>query len=251
MLLAPPQTEVTMSVPLIEVCVDGVEGLAAAIAGGADRIELCAALSVGGLTPSCGLMEIAARSPVPVFAMIRPRDGNFAYTTAEVDLMLADIGAARSAGLAGVVFGASNSTRTLDLPVLRELVGAAHGLGQTLHRAFDLAPDLDQALEDAIALGIPRILTSGGAATAIKGVAVLQRLFDRAVGRVVILPGSGINARTVGALRHLPLTEIHASCAIAMPVAEPAVALGFAGPTRRQTDVAELRALRAALTGNP
>lgn len=241
--------EVTMPHPLIEVCVDSADGLAAAIDGGADRIELCSALSVGGLTPSRGLMERAARSPVPVFAMIRPRDGDFVYAARDVAVMLADIDAARNAGIAGVVFGANLPDGRLDLAVLRDLIAAAQGMGQTLHRAFDLAPDLDRATEDAIALGIPRILTSGGAITAIQGKAVLQRLFARAAGRIAIMPGSGINARTVAVLRHLPLAEVHASCSASVPVAERAVALGFAGPLRRQTDAGELRALRAALSG--
>lgn len=232
--------------PLIEVCVDSAEGLAAAIKGGADRIELCAALAVGGLTPSRGLMEMAAASPVPVYAMIRPRDGDFAYTAADVEVMLADIRAARHAGLAGVVFGANTPDGNLDLTVMNALVSASSGMGQTLHRAFDMAPDLDQALEEAIALGLPRILTSGSATTAIKGAAALERLFARAAGRIVIMPGSGINGRTVGALRHLPMTEIHASCATSVPTAANAAALGFTGPSRRQTDADEIAALRAA-----
>ncbi len=236
-----------MPQPLIEICVDSPEGLAAAITGGADRIELCSALAVGGLTPSRGLMDMAAASPVPVYAMIRPRDGDFVYGASDVEVMLADIRAARDAGLAGVVYGANNPDGTLNIPVLRALAAAAHDMGQTLHRALDLAPDLDQALEDAITLGLPRILTSGGATTAIKGADRLERLFARAAGRIVIMPGSGINARTVGALRHLPLTDIHASCAISTPAAAAAVALGFSGPTRRQTDAREVRALRAAL----
>jgi copper homeostasis protein len=238
-----------MPAPLIEVCVDTADGLAAAIEGGADRIELCAALSVGGLTPSRGLMATAAASPVPVFAMIRPRDGDFVYATRDIAVMLADIDAARDAGLAGVVFGANLPDGRLDVVLLRDLIAAAQGMGQTLHRAFDLAPDLDRALEDAIALGLPRILTSGGAATAIEGATVLQRLIARAAGRIAIMPGSGINARTVGVLRHLPLSEIHASCAVERPVAHGAVALGFSGPMRRETDAAEVRALRAALAG--
>lgn len=234
--------------PLIEVCVDSAEGLAAAIAGGADRIELCAALAVGGLTPSAGLMALAARAPVPVYAMIRPRDGDFVYGLAEVEVMLTDIQAVRDAGLAGVVFGASCEDGTLDLAVLRDLVGASVGIGQTLHRAFDLVPDQERALQDVIALSIPRVLTSGGARAAVDGRAQLARLFDLANGAITIMPGSGINAETIHALRHLPLAEVHASCANAIAVAPAAVALGFSTPTRRQTSAAELRALRAALS---
>lgn len=233
--------------PLIEVCVDSPEGLDAAIAGGADRIELCAALAVGGLTPSPALMAMAARTLVPVYAMIRPREGDFVYGANEVAVMLADIAAARSSGLAGVVFGASHADGTLDLSVLQDLVAASQGMGQTLHRAFDLAPDLDRALEEAVSLGLPRVLTSGGAVTAIEGAATLARLYTRAAARIIIMPGAGINARSVAALRHLPLAEVHASCATAIPMAPRAVALGFSGPTRRQTNAAEVRALRTAL----
>jgi copper homeostasis protein len=232
---------------LIEVCVDSVEGLAAAIAGGADRIELCAALTVGGLTPSAGFMAAAAAAPVPVYAMIRPRDGDFVYSVADVSVMLADIQAARVQGLAGVVFGANHSDGRLDLAVLTDLIAASEGLGVTLHRAFDLTPDKDRALDEATALGIPRILTSGGAMTAMAGRATLESLFQRAAGRITIMPGSGITPQTIGALRHLPLAEVHASCARCHPVAAGAVALGFSGPERRLTDAGVVRGLRAAL----
>lgn len=238
-----------MPVPLIEVCVDSADGLATAIAGGADRIELCAALAVGGLTPAPGLMALAATSPVPVFAMVRPRDGDFVYSARDVDVMLRDIRAARDYGLAGVVFGANRADGVLDLAVMRDLMAASDGLAHTLHRAFDLAPDWEQALEDAVSLGIRRVLTSGGATTAIRGTATLEKLYARAAGRIVIMPGSGINARTIGALRHLPLTEIHASCATTVAAAARAVAMGFALPTCRQTDADEVRALRTVLAG--
>lgn len=237
-----------MTHPLIEVCVDNAEGLAAAVAGGADRIELCAALSVGGLTPSPGLMALAARATVPVLAMIRPREGDFVYSSAEISQMVADIVAVRHAGLAGVVFGANRADATLDVAVLRELIAASKGLDMTLHRAFDLAPDPDAALETAISLGIPRVLTSGGARTAVAGRANLERLFKLAGSRVTIMPGSGITAETVSELRGLPLREVHASCAAERGVLPAMVAFGFAGATTRQTDPDRVRALRQALS---
>lgn len=231
----------------LEVCVDTADGLAAAIAGGADRIELCAALALGGLTPSPGLMQIAGSCPVPVYAMVRPREGDFVFGPADITAMLADIAATRLAGLAGVVIGANRADGTLDLPVLQRLIEAAQGLDITLHRAFDLVPDMPAALEQVIALGIPRILTSGGARTAIDGAENLARLFEQAAGRIIIMPGAGITALSVVHLQHLPLREIHASCAAAHPVISAAVRLGFSSPERRQTDIADVLALRGAL----
>ena len=142
-----------MQARILEVCVDDADGLAAAIAGGADRIELCSALGVGGLTPTRGFMQLAARSPIPVNAIIRPRIGGFVYSDDEAAIMIADIEAACEAGLAGVVVGASRSDGTLDRAVLERLIKAAATLDVTLHRAFDLVPDFDAAVEMAIDLG--------------------------------------------------------------------------------------------------
>ncbi len=147
----------------LEVCVDTAEGLDQAIRGGADRVELCSALALGGLTPSPGLMRLAARRGA-VMAMVRPRAGGFVPGPDEMAQMEADIAAARAAGLAGVVFGASLPDGRLDLAAMARLVAAAQGMEVVLHRAFDLCPDPDAALEQAVALGVTRILTSGGQA---------------------------------------------------------------------------------------
>jgi copper homeostasis protein len=232
---------------LIEVCVDDAAGLAAAIAGGADRIELCAALSLGGLTPSAGFMAQAARCPVPVFAMIRPRAGDFVFSADEVAQMKSDIQVARTSGLAGVVLGANLPDGQLDAGMLADLIATAGAMGTTLHRAFDLTPDPIAAMETAIALRFDRILTSGQSHSAPQGAALLERLFSRAAARITIMPGAGITAQTIPTLRHLPLTEVHASCAIAHLQSGPAVTFGFAAPTLRRTDAAQVRALRAAL----
>ncbi len=226
---------------LIEVCVDSAAGLAEAVAGGADRIELCAALDLGGITPSAGLMQAAAPCPVPVLAMIRPRAGDFVFSPAEVAIMLADIAAARAAGLAGVVLGASLTDGRLDAAILAALTEAASGLDLTLHRAFDLVPDIAPAIDLAAALGFRRILTSGRAATAAEGRACLERCFALAGGRIAIMPGSGISAQTVPALRGLPLSDLHGSCSVPGPV----LPLGFGAP--RRTSAARVRALKAAL----
>lgn len=147
---------------ILEICVDDVAGLEAAVRGGADRIELCAALSGGGVTPSAGFMHRAAAYALPVSVMIRPRAGDFVFTRDEADVMKRDIDAARAAGLSGVVLGASLGDGSLDIPLLEELCRHADGLDMTLHRAIDVVPNMDEALEAAIALGFPRILTSGG-----------------------------------------------------------------------------------------
>ena len=149
------------SAPSLEVCVDTPEGLATAITAKVDRIELCADLGVGGLTPTPGMLAMAATAPMPVYAMIRPRQGDFVYGPEDRAVMLGDIAAVRQAGLAGVVLGASRRDRSLDEDTLAILCGAAEGLGTTLHRAFDLVPDPEAALATAIRLGFERILTSG------------------------------------------------------------------------------------------
>jgi copper homeostasis protein len=226
---------------LIEVCVDSAEGLAEAVAGGADRIELCTALEVGGLTPSAGLMQAAAHCPVPVLAMIRPRSGDFVFSPAEGAIMLADIAAARAAGLAGVVLGASLPDRRLDGALLATLAKAASGLDLTLHRAFDLVPDLAPAIDLAVDLGFRRILTSGQAATAAEGRAGLERCFALAAGRIAIMPGSGISAESVPALQGLPLTDLHGSCS------GPGVAAPFGFGAPRRTSAVRVRALKAAV----
>lgn len=232
----------------LEVAVDDALGLAAAVAGGADRIELCSALEVGGLTPSAGLMRLAARCGVPVLAMIRPRSGGFCYSADELAVMAADIAAARQTGLAGVVFGAVTPDLRLDLPAMQGLMAPTVGMEVTLHRAFDMVADWRAAVDQAVALGVTRILTSGAAASAPAGVARLAEVFAYAAGRIAILPGAGITAETVGALRHLPLTEVHASCAGPVDADPAALAFGFASPTARRTDAGRVAALKAALS---
>ncbi|GAB3452773.1 copper homeostasis protein CutC [Massilia terrae] len=235
----------------LEVCVDNVHGLAAAFAGGADRIELCSALEIGGLTPTTGLLHAASASPVPVVAMIRPRGGDFCFDDAETQLMLAEIDAVGAAGLQGVVLGASLRDGQLDWRTLERLVGRAadHGLRWTLHRAIDLCPDLAEATKLAVAMGFERILTSGGAKSAPRGIDGLQRCFAAAAGRITIMPGAGINADNVRVLRaQLPLTDVHASCSDALPSASPQVlAFGFDSGARRQTSSEKVAALKSAL----
>ncbi|MDO3433486.1 copper homeostasis protein CutC [Rhizobium sp. CBN3] len=234
---------------LLEVCVDSAASLAAAIEGGAGRIELCSALELGGLTPLPSLMRIAARAPIPVYAMIRPHAGPFIFDSVDEEAMMLDIEAVRAAGLAGVVIGANRPDGTLDLPLLHRLKAHAAGLGSTLHRAFDLVPDADQALEQAIELGCERILTSGCAVKAADGIDTLKRLSEKAAGRISIMPGSGIRPANVGEiLRATGARDVHGSCSSPVESAHPrAVAFGFEAKSTNKTDVEVVREMRRAI----
>jgi len=240
---------------LLEVCVDGAAGLTAALAGGADRIELCSALALSGLTPSPGLMRLAGQLSKPAYAMIRPRPGDFCFSPAEIDVMRADIDAARAAGLPGVVLGASRPTGELDADALAVLVPHARGLGLTLHRAFDVAPDLEAALETAIDLGFERVLTSGGETSAIAGGGRLRDLVARAAGRISIMAGSGVTPANVQALvEQTGVREVHGSFSRRhAPVSGPERlhALGFALAEQAETDQASVAAAKAALERVP
>lgn len=234
----------------LEICVDDVEGLDRAIAGGADRIELCSALAVGGLTPSAGLMAAAAQRAVPAYVMIRPRAGSFVFSPAEVDQMLVEIDYVRSAGLAGVVLGASDTDGHLDAQVLERLVRRADGLGLTLHRAFDLVPDFAQAVNLAVSLGFERILTSGGAGTAIAGLDALKQIVSHAGQRIAIMPGSGVTATNAAEIvTRLGICEIHASGSTQRMADDLRLAeLGFMPATFKTTDTQAVAALKVILS---
>jgi copper homeostasis protein len=232
---------------MLEVCVDTARGLAEAVAGGADRIEICSTLAVGGLTPSAGFMAEAASCGLPVMAMIRPRAGDFVWSEAEFRMMGAEIAAARAAGLTGVVLGASLPDGRLDHKGLNRLTAAANGMDMALHRCFDLTPDMDVALEEAIALGFPRVLTSGGEKTAEGGAARIAALVRQSAGRISIMPGSGVTPANAPMLKKLGITEIHASCSATEAVSGPVVELGFGPAIVRQTVTDQVRALRQAL----
>lgn len=238
---------------LLEVCIDDMPGLTAALAGGADRIEVCSALPVGGLTPSAGLMRKAAECGVPAVAMIRPRAGGFVFAEDDLDVMLADVARAREVGLAGVVLGAALSDFSLDIEMLLRLRDAAGDLEICLHRVFDLTPDPFEAMDQAIELGFSRILTSGQAKSAPEGSALLHDLVRYADDRICILPGGGINTENVAeVVRAVGTSEIHASCSkVKITSSEKLINLGFTPSSgRRMTDpemVGEMRRMLALI----
>jgi copper homeostasis protein len=196
---------------LLEISVETAEAAAAAERGGAQRIELCAQLRLGGLTPSEGLMRMArAKVALPIFAMIRPRAGDFIYSAQELAQMRGEIDTAKQLGMDGIVLGLLTRDRSVDVERTRQLVKAAQPLPVTFHRAFDDAANLDAALEDVIATGARRILTSGGSPTAPAGSEKLARLVVAAKDRVLILPGGGINAsNAVDVAQQTGARELH------------------------------------------
>lgn len=198
---------------ILEVCVGSVASAIAARDGGAVRVELCSALEVGGVTPSLGLMrEVRAIEGLKLHILIRPRGGDFLYDDAEVACMEQDIIAARECGADGVVIGALTADGDIDVSVCHRLVEAAGNMSITFHRAFDMCREPMQALDDIIALGCNRLLTSGRAGTAVEGVSLLKQLVEVAGDRVIIMPGCGVNANNASyILDATGACEIHAS----------------------------------------
>ena len=178
---------------LLEISVDGVEKAIAAERGGADRIELCADLSVGGLTPRRELLRsVRGTVHLPIYSMIRPRAGNFVYSDSEFAEMERSIAVAAECGMDGVVLGVLQKGFKMDVGRTRRLVDLARPLPVTFHRAFDECSDLRKALKAVIQTGAARVLTSGGAKTALEGAAKLAELIAMARDRILILPGAGI-----------------------------------------------------------
>ncbi len=197
---------------LFESCVDSLDAALASVAGGARRLELCAHLEVGGTTPDPALVaRVVAAVAVPVFTIVRPRGGDFVYGPAEVEAMVRDIRAMRAAGAHGLVFGALRPDRTLDEPVMRRLLSHSRPLPVTCHKAFDETPDLAAALTTLVALGVDRVLTSGGAATAAEGAAAIAALVRQAGDQLEVMAGGGVRAHNLADLiRASAVREVHA-----------------------------------------
>ncbi len=197
----------------IEVCIDNIESLHIAQQAGATRIELCSSLSVGGLTPSTGFMQQAVRhANVPVYAMIRPRQGDFLFDDDEIEMMIADINAVKSAGLQGVVIGCLTPNGEVNMAQCQRLVAAAMPLGVTFHRAIDQCVDVHRALDDIMELGCERVLTSGLSATAVEGISVLKDMVQYCQDRLVIMAGAGVTAQNATKIiKNTGVNEVHLS----------------------------------------
>jgi copper homeostasis protein len=203
---------------ILEITVDTLDRALAAERGGAHRIELCSDLSSGGLTPSIELMR-STREQVrlPIFAMIRPRAGDYVYSGAAFAQMQRDIAAAAEVGMDGVVLGILTGDGRVDVERTQQLVEQARPLPVTFHRAFDISIDIRESLEDVIQTGAARVLTSGGAINAIEGRARLAELIQQARGRVIIVPGAGITGANVDVIaKETGADEFHAGLSSAI-----------------------------------
>ncbi len=203
----------------LEICIDSVESAIAAERGGAQRVELCADLIEGGITPSAGLIASTRHHiSIGLFVMIRPRGGDFSYSDLEFEIMRQEISHARSLGADGVVLGLLDYDAYIDVQRTRQLVELAAPLPVTFHRAIDMTPDLPAAVEDVIATGARRILTSGGAPDAIVGTSQVARMVKIAGDRIVIMPGGGIlSENIVGLAEATGAAEFHSSARIPLP----------------------------------
>lgn len=184
-----------------EICANSAESCVAAQAGGAHRVELCASMPEGGTTPSFGEIRLARKLiDIRLHVIIRPRGGDFLYTPLELDIMEEDIHMARQAGADGVVFGCLTPEGDLDMPAMRRLMKISEGMSVTFHRAFDYVRSPEQVLEHLIDLGVNRVLTSGQQPTAMQGASLLAELVRQAAGRIVIMPGCGVNEWNIAEL---------------------------------------------------
>ena len=196
----------------LEVCCGDLASVQAAKEGGAHRIELCEALELDGLTPSAALIEKAVQTGVPVQVLIRSRAGDFVDTQPEINEMTASIQQAKSLGVNGVVIGALTPEGQIDKEAIRRLMENTEGLSITFHRAFDVCKNPQEALEDIIALGCHRLLTSGQAPSAAEGIPMLKELVEQSAGRLIIMPGAGVNPQNaLHILNETGATEIHGS----------------------------------------
>lgn len=200
---------------MIEVCANSLESAIAAQAGGAARIELCSELGVGGVTPSYGLMSLVReRIDLTVNVLVRPRSGSFVYSAAEAEEVLRDICMCADLGADGVVIGALDACGNVNSKMCRNWVdyAHAHGLSVTFHRAIDSSADIFAALEDVIALGCDRVLTSGGKPSAAEGADVIKKMVSIASDRIIVMPGAGINPENIAQLASFTgASEFHSS----------------------------------------
>lgn len=197
-----------------EICTNSVESCLAAQAGGANRVELCAGIPEGGTTPSYGEIAVAREllHTTRLHVIIRPRGGDFLYSPIEAKAMLKDIEMAKNIGADGVVFGCLTADGDIDIPLMRQLMQASQGLSVTFHRAFDVCRTPLKALEEIIALGCNRILTSGQQPTAELGIPLLKELQEQAAGRIILLAGCGVNENNIARIaQETGIKEFHFS----------------------------------------
>jgi copper homeostasis protein len=206
----------------LEICANSLQSALNAQMAGADRVELCSELSVGGITPSLGLLKaVREKITIPVHVLIRPRSGDFNYSDEEFEQMKIDIQLCKDLGFAGIVSGVLSENNSIDIKRTQELIDISKPLSFTFHRAFDCVPKPEQALEKLIQLGVNRILTSGQKDKAIDGLELLKQLKNQAKEQLIILPGSGIRPKNAEVFREAGFKEIHASASVSVKIKSP------------------------------
>jgi copper homeostasis protein len=242
---------------LLEIIATSADDCAVIERAGGDRIELCSALSLGGLTPSAALVQRArAATHLPVMMMLRPREGGFCYSPEEFRQMALDLKFGLAVGVDGFVFGCLKQDGAIDERRTAHLVKLAAQKQTVFHRAFDVTPDPLAALETLITLGVTRILTSGQRPTAIEGAGLIRDLARQANGRIEIMPGAGVRAENIAELlQRTGATQVHASASQAMidpsTLTNPALHFGGSlvkgGERYRTVDPGEVAALKSAI----
>ncbi|MCL8007467.1 copper homeostasis protein CutC [Gelidibacter japonicus] len=207
----------------LEICASNYQSAINAQNAGAHRIELCSELAVGGVTPSYGLIkQVMKNLSIPVFVLIRPRSGNFTYSEADFEIMKQDIQICKELGCMGIVSGVLNMDNTVDIDRTKELIKLSKPLPFTFHRAFDRTPNPFEALNTLMELKVDRILTSGQAISAEKGILILNQLNQLADGALTILPGSGINPKNILIFKGAGFEEAHCSAVLSPEIQTPA-----------------------------
>jgi len=197
---------------IIEICANSFESAQAAQLASANRIELCTELSVGGLTPSHGLIEkVVSELDIPSHVLIRPRSGNFTYSEEEFDVMLRDIAFCNKLGCAGIVSGFLTSDNKIDLEKTKQLIYASEGMEFTFHRAFDWVENPLEELQSLVDLKVDRLLSSGQKPSAIEGISLLKKLQNLSKGKIEIMPGGGINLENALKFKEAGFKSIHFS----------------------------------------
>lgn len=197
---------------IIEICASNYQSAINAQEAGAQRIELCSELAIGGITPSYGLLRATVDAlSIPVYVLIRPRSGNFTYTNSEFEIMKHNIQLCKDLGCSGIVSGVLNKDNTVNVEQTKELIELSKPLPFTFHRAFDWTPNPSEAIKELIKLGVERVLTSGQETTAEQGIKLLTKLKQLANDKIIVLPGGGINSENIRSFKALGFTEVHAS----------------------------------------
>ncbi len=240
---------------ILEVCVDRVRSAIHAELGGADRLELCQDLALGGTTPSKGLVVETKRAVrIPIMAMIRPRSGDFCYDETEFACMLEDILLMKELKVQGIVVGVLTPEGKVDTARMKKIMALAGDLEVTFHRAFDMTDDLDEALETLQVLGVTRVLTAGGCNKATEGLETIERLIAKD-SSVIVMPGSGLHAKNIGQFQKIGACEFHLSGKHQVPsrmiYRKPNVAMGSADAASEflieEASVEKIRAAKECL----